>query len=77
MVNVNKLKGAIVEHGMNIEILADKIGMDKSTFYRRMQANGDTFTLKEASDIVSALGLTAEEGTQIFFPKKSHKRDFR
>ena len=51
MVNINKLKGAIVEHGMNIDMLADKIGMDKSTFYRRIQANGDTFTLKVATDI--------------------------
>lgn len=67
MVNVNKLRGAIVERGMNIDMLADKIGMDKSTFYRRMQANGDTFTLKEATDIVSTLGLTPDEGMKIFF----------
>lgn len=70
MVNVNKLRGSIVEHGMSIEMLADKIGMDKSTFYRRMQANGATFTLKEASDIVAALNLTAEEGTRIFFAEE-------
>lgn len=70
MVNINKLKGAIVEHGMNIDKLADKIGMDKSTFYRRIQANGDTFTLKEATDIVATLGLTPDEGMRIFFAHK-------
>ena len=70
MVNVNKLRGAIVERGMNIDMLADKIGMDKSTFYRRMQANGDTFTLKEATDIVSTLGLTPDEGMKIFFAQE-------
>ena len=50
--------------------LADKIGMDKSTFYRRIQANGDTFTLKEATDIVATLGLTPDEGMRIFFAHK-------
>ena len=31
LVNVNKLKGKIVECGINVSILADRIGIDKAT----------------------------------------------
>ena len=35
MVNTNKLKGKIVECGMNISELAELIGIDKATLYRK------------------------------------------
>ena len=35
MVNVNKLRGKIVENGMSIPELAANIGIDKATFYRK------------------------------------------
>ena len=34
MVNVNKLRGKIVENGMSVEKLAGAIGVDKATIYR-------------------------------------------
>ena len=48
MVNVNKLKGKIVERGLNVDGLAEKVGMDKSTFYRKLANEGSTFTIGEA-----------------------------
>jgi DNA-binding phage protein len=67
MVNINKLKGKIVENGLNTEKLADNIGIDRSTLYRKINNNGETFTIKEADLIVKALNLTAEEAKAIFF----------
>ena len=40
MVNVNKLKGKIVECGLNISELADLIGIDKATLYRKIGDEG-------------------------------------
>ena len=67
MVNVNKLKGKIVECGMNVETLADTIGMDKSTLYRKINSNGCNFTIREADLISKALNLAYSEVNAIFF----------
>lgn len=67
MVNINKLKGKVVEQGMTIETLAHKIGIDKSTLYRKMNNKGETFTIKEASLICKILNLSGQEATAIFF----------
>lgn len=66
-INTNKLKGKIVERGMNIAELADKIGLDKSTLYRKISNGGETLLVKEANAMVNALDLTEEEAVAIFF----------
>lgn len=66
MVNVQKLKGKIVERGTTQEALAKTLGIDKSTFYRKMQQGGN-FTIKEVNLIVSALHLSKDEAMSIFF----------
>lgn len=73
MVNVNKLRGAVVEHGFTMESLANSIGMDRATLYRKIANNGENFTLKEVDGIVRALSLTPDEGMRIFLPRMSHK----
>jgi len=67
MVNINKLRGKMVEMCINAETLAGKIGVDKSTLYRKMNNGGDTFTIGEANRIVQILSLTADEAVAIFF----------
>ena len=67
MVNVNKLRGKIVECGMNIESLAEKTGMSRDTLYRRISKGGIDFTINEADRIAKALSLTATELNEIFF----------
>lgn len=66
-VNVNKLKGKIVENGMTVTMLAEKIGVDRATLYRKLSNNGETMLVKDANAIVSVLGLTADEALAIFF----------
>lgn len=66
MVDVSKLKGKIVEHNTTQEELASKIGIAKSTFYRKMKQNGN-FSIKEVNLIVSELYLSKDEAMAIFF----------
>ncbi len=65
--NINKLRGKIVENGLNVDTLASSIGMNKSTFYRKMNNQGETFTIKEVNLIREKLSLSKEEAMSIFF----------
>ena len=66
--NVNKLKGKIVENGLNIAKTADLIDIHRSSFYRKL--NGfDTFTVNEAAKIKEVLNLTNLEALEIFLPR--------
>lgn len=65
--NVNKLKGKIVENEMNITTLAKRMGIDRATLYRKINRDGETFTIKEVNLIVKILNLTTEEAMEIFF----------
>ena len=67
MTNVDKLKGKIVEKRLNPEALANRIGMDKSTWYRKLSGNGEEFTIKQADGIAKALELSPDEAMAIFF----------
>ena len=67
MVNINKLKGKIVEKGVTVSELADKIDLNKATLYRKINDNGENFTIKETEKIAIILNLTAKEINDIFF----------
>jgi len=66
-VNINKLKGKIVENGMTVTTLAEKIGVDRATLYRKLSNNGETMLIKDANSIVAALNLSADDALAIFF----------
>lgn len=64
--NIPKLKSKLVERGINVETLAGKLGIDRSTLYRKLDAS-EKFTIGEAQKIKTELELTTEEATSIFF----------
>ncbi len=66
MVNVNLLKSKIVEKGMNVSKVAEAMGVDKATLYRRI-SDCTSFTIGEAEKIVCVLNLSHEEAISIFF----------
>lgn len=70
MINVAKLKGLIVERGTTQQAVADSIGINRSTFYRKMK-NGGEFTIAEAKKIKEEIPLTDDEAIEIFLAKKS------
>lgn len=67
LVNVNKLKAKMVEQGLSVDELSKRIKMDKATFYRRLSASGQTFSIREADAISRELNLTRVEVNDIFF----------
>lgn len=71
--NMDKLRGKMAELGISIGTLAKRMGIDESTFYRKMKSEGMNFTVGEMHTIVSVLGLTCEEATSIFLWNNSHK----
>lgn len=66
--NIQKLKGLIVERGTTQQAVATSIGMDRSTFYRKMKKGG-SFTVEEINKIALEISLTKDEAVAIFFDK--------
>jgi DNA-binding phage protein len=67
VVNINKLRGKIVERELNIAELADKIGIDRATLYRKLNSGGENFSVKEVDLMAKVLHLTLDEAVSIFF----------
>lgn len=65
MLKINKLKAKIIEKSTTIEELSKQIGINKSTFHRKMRNN--SFFVNEVDMIAKELQLTAEEISDIFF----------
>lgn len=68
-VNVNLLKAKLVERGINMSTLAEMIGMDRATLYRKLKDDGAGLLIKDANAIVSALKLTVQDAMEIFFTR--------
>lgn len=64
--DVNKLKGKIVEKGMNVETVAERIGVDRSSLYRKLN-NFEKITIGEANRLKDVLELSDEDANTIFF----------
>ena len=65
IMNINKLKGKVVEKGMNIEALSALIGIDRSSLYRKLN-NADKITIGEAVKMKDALEMSDDEAYEIF-----------
>ncbi|WP_125580820.1 XRE family transcriptional regulator [Lacticaseibacillus suibinensis] len=69
-VNTLKLKGKIVERQMTQEGVAKEIGIDRSSFYRKMKKGGETFTVGDIHSMILTLNLGTAEIMDIFFDEK-------
>lgn len=67
VVNVNKLKGKIIERNMSVEKLANSMGLNKSTIYRKLSNDGENLTVKEIDTVIETLKLSSTEVLSIFF----------
>ena len=70
--NMDMLRGKMAERNITIEEMARKMGVDASTFYRKMKSDGTNFTVGQMHTIVEVLELTSEEATSIFLWDNSH-----
>ena len=63
--NMNKLRAKIIEREMNVEQMAEIIGMTGPTLYRKLKAPLK-ITIGEAIQMKDVLELTDEEALDIF-----------
>lgn len=61
-----KLRGKMVEKGMNVGSLASAMSIDRATLYRKLN-DYEKFTVGEVAKINDVLELTKEEAYDIFF----------
>lgn len=64
--NMQLLRAKIVERNLTQEKLAKAIGVDSSTFSRKMQSSGLSFSIGEMHKIAEILELSGEEAKAIF-----------
>lgn len=69
-VDVDLLKKRINRSSLNVKKVASSIGIDESTFYRKLKANGETFTVKEMFAIIEVLDIEKTEAERIFFAQQ-------
>jgi plasmid maintenance system antidote protein VapI len=62
---LQKLKGKIIERGINVEALAERIGTTRTALYRKLN-NFEKITIGEAKKIKAELNLSDEEAVEIF-----------
>lgn len=64
--NMDVLRGKMAEKKINASEMAQKIGVDTSTFYRKLKSDGMSFTVGQMHKIADVLGLTHDEAASIF-----------
>jgi len=64
--NMDMLRGKMAELKLSPEDMAQAIGVDPSTFYRKIKAEGISFTVGQMHKIVDVLHLSREEAASIF-----------
>ena len=63
---VNELRAEIVRNGMTTEVFADKVGIGRTTLWRRFESP-ESFTLGEINKIAKVLNLDGKKIETIFF----------
>lgn len=72
-VNIVVLQEAIVKKCTTKNAFAVKLGIDESTLYRKLNAEGKSFTMDEVHKMVDILELSESEANEIFLHTDSHK----
>ncbi|BEU87851.1 hypothetical protein TAMA11512_13150 [Selenomonas sp. TAMA-11512] len=67
MVNVDRLRGRMVEYKVNADKMASLLGINRSTFYRKLESDGEAFTIREVNIIAETLKLNLADLNAIFF----------
>jgi len=65
-INVDKLNEKINHNNLTLGGLADTVGINRSTFYRKVKGGGGGFVLWEIKSLIVHLKLSKEETYEIF-----------
>lgn len=67
MFNKNEFKAQIVKKGMTVKKIAESLGINEATVYRKINADGD-FTREEINKLIDILQI--ENPMDIFFAEQ-------
>lgn len=65
----NELKAQMVRKGFKVDFIAEKIGISRSAFYRKLNGSSE-FDREEISKIAELLELQPKDVYNIFFAKE-------
>ena len=66
MLYMAKFCSAIKQRKLSCLALADSMGVNRSTFYRKLRNGGDSLMLWEIESIIKKLELTGQDALEIF-----------
>ena len=64
--NAELLKGTIAEHNLTVEEVSEALGMDRATFYRKLNRH-NSFSIEQVNTLIKLLHLTKREINVLFF----------
>ena len=64
--NMEALRNKMNANQISVEEMAKKIGVDTSTFYRKLKTEGVSFTVGQMHKIAEVLQLSHDEAASIF-----------
>lgn len=69
-VNIRAIQERASELKLSSAEIAEMLGMDQSTYYRKIAKGGCAFTVEQAAKLVDILKLTETEAITIFFGRE-------
>ena len=67
-VDVERIKIRMNEMDLTVKDVVNALGIDESTYYRKMANSGKTFSVEQAQKLSILLDLTKQEASEIFLP---------
>lgn len=64
--NKGRLDAKIRERNLTISEIAHELGINPSTYYRKVNADGETFTVAEIKRLAQFLQIPSAEAQEIF-----------
>lgn len=64
--NVQKFKTAAESRGITVKSIIECLGIDESTYYRKLGRSKNTFSVEEAQKLSALLNLNNAEARDIF-----------
>lgn len=68
--DAEKLKKIMEKKNISAQEMATATDMDISTWYRKIQKNGETFNIREMDLIIKKLKIDKTEAASLFFGEK-------
>lgn len=67
-IDIERIKKRMGELNLTVKDVVSELGIDESTYYRKMANDGKTFSVEQVQKLSALLSLTKQEASEIFLP---------